>query len=237
MRTRHSFTAAVIALIAILIGVIITLLIGGGPDANADEPTPTPSSAEPSPPPQNKTSPSRTGKGSHPTKPGRTKPTKPPTKPTSAPAKPPLDPPAAVGPRFGNAKVPSDADCSVSGDGQAFTARFSSLESGTDIGRPSRTQKVTIAVTGDGKGKNLRLSISGYVFTERDVTAKLTVTVNGGGTTVTYQPNHDLELLRSIDIPLRGVHELRITVKVEVNPEKKDAGGYLNVSALDGLIE
>ncbi|WP_433363393.1 hypothetical protein ACQPZX_32055 [Actinoplanes sp. CA-142083] len=248
MRTRHSLTAAIIALIAILIGIIISLLAGRGPIANAEEPTTTPSVAEPAPPPI----PTRTGKASHPsnqshggsrptkpsTKPGTNPPSKQPSKPPARPPfRPPVDPPAATPPRLGTATMPSDADCAVSGDGQAFTARFSSLESGTDIGRPSRTQKMTIPVTGDGKGKNLLLTLSGYVFTERNATAKLTVTINGSTTTIAYQPGHDTELMRSLDIPLRNVHSLRITIKVEVQPAVKDADAYLNVAALDGQIE
>ena len=51
MRTRHSLTAAVVALVAILVGIIISLLAGGGPDAHAEEPGPAPSVGTPAPPP------------------------------------------------------------------------------------------------------------------------------------------------------------------------------------------
>jgi hypothetical protein len=40
MRTRHSLTAALVALVAILIGIILSLLAGGGPDAHAEQPRP-----------------------------------------------------------------------------------------------------------------------------------------------------------------------------------------------------
>jgi len=47
MRTRHSLTAALVALVAIVVGIILSLLAGGGPNAHAEEPGPAPSVAAP----------------------------------------------------------------------------------------------------------------------------------------------------------------------------------------------
>jgi hypothetical protein len=43
VRTRHSFAAAVVALAAILVGMIVTLLGGCGPTSDAATPAPPPS--------------------------------------------------------------------------------------------------------------------------------------------------------------------------------------------------
>jgi len=231
MRTRHSLTAAVVALIAIVVGIVLSLLAGGGPNAHAEESGPAPSIVTPAPPPD----PGTTAGGRHATKTGgrpsgaeahgKT--------PSAVPTRTQKAATAPKPPRLGHAKVPAGATYGVSDDGRAFTAVYSSLESGTDIGRLSRTQSLTIPVTGDADDTTLTLALQGYVLTGDDTTATLTVTVNGAATTHTYHAGTDRSFTESVDVPLRGVRSCRISVRVEVD----GADGYLNASSLDGQLE
>jgi hypothetical protein len=235
MRTRHSLTAAVVALVAIVVGIILSLLSGGGPDAHAEEPGPAPGVVTPAPPPE----PGTTAGHRHGTEVERTKTSASPSRTRTAVSAPKTTPTrgtsavsAAQPPKLGPAKVPAGATYDVSGDGRAFTAVYRSLESGTDLGRLSRTQTVTVPVTGDAGDTTLALVLQGYVLTGDDTTATLTVTVNGVATTRTYHAGTDRSFTESVDVPLRGVRGCRITVRVEVD----GADGYLNASALDGQL-
>lgn len=233
MRTRHSLTAAVVAFVVILVGVIISLLTGGGPHAHAEGPgpapsvAPPPSVARPAPPPGPRT----TVQHRHDTNAERRKATTV-SAPTASPARSTPAVSAPQPPRLGPAKVPADADYAVSADGRAFTARYSSLESGPDVGRLSRTQTITIPVTGDADDTTLTLALQGYAFAIDDSTATLTVTVNGTTTTRSYHAETDRTFTERVDVPLRGVRSCRITVKVAVD----GAEGYLNASVIDGEL-
>ena len=218
MRTRHSLTAAVVALVAILVGIVLSLLAGGGPNAHADEPGPAPSVVTPAPPPEAKT----TAGQRHDTKVDRRRKT----------GVSPSRTRATVSPHLGTAGAPADATYDVAADGRAFTAAYSSLESGADVGRPSRSQTLTVPITGDAGDATLSLALQGYVLTGDDATATLTVTVNGAATTRTYHAGTDRSYTESIDVPLRGVHGCRITVRVQV----EGGDGYLNTSTIDGRL-
>ena len=227
MRTRHSLTAAVVALVAILVGIIISLLAGGGPDAHAEEPGPAPSVGTPAPPPD----PGTAAGGRHGTKTGGPSATK--TERTKAGPGPTRTAEKKKGPpKLGPAKAPEGATYDRSDDGRAFTTAYESLESGTEIGRPSRTQTLTVPVTGDAGNITLALVVQGYVLTGDDSTATLTVTVNGATTTRSYRAGTDRSFTESVDVPLRGVSACRITVRVAVD----GSDGYLNASTLDGEL-
>jgi hypothetical protein len=255
MRTRHSLTAAVVALVVILVGIILSLLAGGGPNAHADGPATAPSLTRPTP----SSDPGTTVEHRHDANAKRTKTTgvsahkasptqgrstvsaheaspKHGTSTVSAHKASPTRTTSAVSapkpPKLGHAKAPAGATYQVSGDGRAFTTVYSSLESGTEIGRLSRTQSVTVPVTGDADDTTLSVALQGYVLTGDDTTATLTVTVNGAATTRTYHAGADRSFTESVDVPLRGVRQCRITVRVEVD----GADGYLNASALDGRL-
>ena len=243
MRTRHSLTVAVIALVVIVAGIIVSLLAGGGPKAHADEPGAPPSIAEqaPTPPP----GPGTSAGHQHDTKTGRKNTTAvhapkasptPRKSPVSASRAGPAPSRSTVSapkpPRLGRANPPAGATYQLSADGRAFTAVYSSLESGTEIGRLSRTQTVSVPVAGDAGDTTLVLAVQGYVLTGDGTTATLTVTVNGITSIRTYQARTDRSFTESVDVPLRGVHICRITVRVQVD----GAEGYLNASTLDGEL-
>jgi hypothetical protein len=234
MRTRHSLTAAVVALVAILVGIVLSLLAGRGPNAHAEGPGPGPGVVRPASPPapdpgrhDTRTSGKTGGPKAHgratSAGPARTRERSGPSTATVRAPKPP---------RLGTASAPKGATYDVSGDGRAFTTVYSSLESGTDIGRLSRTQSLTLPVTGDAGDTTLTLVLQGYVLTGDDTTATLTVTLNGAATTRAYHAGTDRSFTEGVDVPLRGVRGCRITVRVEVD----GADGYLNASSLDGQL-
>ena len=79
----------------------------------------------------------------------------------------------------------------------------------------------------------LALALQGYVFVlGNDSTATLTVTVNGATTTRSYHAETDRTFTERLDVPLRGVHSCRITIKVAL----EGAAGYLNTAVIDGEL-
>jgi hypothetical protein len=234
MRTRHSLTAAVIALIAILVGIIISLLVGGRPSAIAQNPPPpTPTitgldqGVKTRPQPQKITR-----------MPAPDRPTARPsssTRSTTATRPPTTMPPAIAPPRLGPAEVPDGADYAVAADGQTFTTTFSTLEAGRDDDQLSRTLTTTVPISGSA---TLMLTVSGYAFTDASTTAKLTVTANGRTSTETFRPGTDRDVLHTMTVPMRKAGPCRITIEVEVvpDPQVRDAAGYLDVLALDGRL-
>jgi hypothetical protein len=249
VRTRHSLAAALIALVAILVGVVITVLMGRGPHAHADVPipAPTPSTAEPPP------SGTAAGHGTKSTGPSRTskpsssrKSTPPPSGKTGKTGKTGKSSaavtrsPKAAGPaRIGRASVPDGATYSVAGDGRTFTMVFSTLESGTELGRLARSQSTTVPVGGDTGSARLVLGVSGYAFADAATSVKLTIGTCAGTSVKTYRAGTDREFVRTVDVPLGGAGECRITIKVEVSvtAQVRGTAGYLNVLALDGRLE
>ncbi|MEU4242609.1 hypothetical protein [Actinoplanes sp. NPDC026619] len=168
MRTRQSLTAVVIALIVILIGVLLSLLTGNGPNAKADGPEPLPSASSAPPPTPNPPPPAgkpgtggKAGGGTR-SGPKRTSSTSAPSKSSASAAGKSTPPKVAVPPALGGASVPDGATYSLARDKRAFTMVFSTLESTTDAGRLSREQSTTIPVRGDAGYLNV-LALDGYL--------------------------------------------------------------------------
>jgi hypothetical protein len=224
MRTRQSLTVAVVAFVVIVMGVVVSLLAGGRPRAHRDEPGAATSIAAPAPP-----HPGTTAAHRHDTRTGR----KNTTAVSASRAGPtPSGSSARRPPTFVRANPPAANTYQLSADGRAFTAVYGSLESGTEIGRLSRTQTVTVPVTGDAGDTTLVLTVQGYVLTGDGTTATLTVTVNDATSIRTYRARTDRSFTESLDVPMRGVHSCRITVRAQVD----GAEGYLNASTLDGEL-
>ena len=168
--------------------------------------------------------------------------TKPKPKPNRTTAKPPTvrptthsTAPKPVPPKLGYATLPQGATYDVADDGQTFTMVHSTLEADIDLGRLSKSLSTTVPVTGDTGDAAIVLAASGYVFTDASTTAKLTITANGRTSTRVFEAGSDRSYVQSFTVPLRGAHQCRITIKIELspNPLVREPAGVMDVLALD----
>jgi len=248
VRTRNSLTVVLSVLITLLVGAIVTLVTCSGPNANAGGPDPAP--------PPTATGSGGPAPGSPPTAGARGGPARESAKPKVTPepdrttAKPPLKPPSKppvtvrgtaprpVLPRLGDATVPRGAAYDVSDDGLVFTMTFSTLAAGTAPGPRSRSLSTTVPVTGDTGAAAIVLVASGFALTDAGTTAKLTITANGRISTRIFRAGTDDSYVQRFPVALRGAHECRITLAVEVipGPGVREPDGVLDVLSLDAAL-
>jgi hypothetical protein len=231
MRKHNAVTALLVAVVALLTLTVVGLFACDRPQAAG--PDPGPGSAAPSPDPTRDG-----GRGAGSTQTGG-KPAK--SKASAAPGKSKNNknkaskPPVEVTqhrdlapPRLGNASVP---DYDLSDDGQAFTVRFADLQADADAAT-SRSFTMTVPFTGNTADAVVEYGVSGYAITDESSGATLTVTACGRSQRRPFRSEFDDDFVMTLAVPLRGVRECAVNLKIEV----RGAAALATIVALDAQL-